>query len=106
MSKLSTHELDLETQLSLVAKIRQAAQRYQAAPAESGSAALQAYISAVECLARHIEARCDASHLARTIPIAAPRARARHAIAVTAKPRTAHRVIPFPAAAASPITAA
>jgi len=102
MSKLSTHELDLETQLSLVAKIRHAAQRYKAAPAESGSAALQAYIAAVECLAQHIEDRCDRTRMARTIPMPIHRPRAGHA----AKARSTSRVIPFPAASASPITAA
>jgi hypothetical protein len=108
MSKLSTPELDLEIQLSLVAKIRQTAQRYKIAPAESGSAALQAYIAALECLAQHIEARCGASRLTRTIFLPAHRSRARHPISETAKPRSASRVIPFPAAnsGASPITAA
>jgi hypothetical protein len=107
MSKLSTHELDREIQLSLVVKIREAAQRYKAEPAESGSSALQAYITALECLAQHIESRCGVSRLPRTTVLSAHRLRAKQPVSETAKSRTGTRVIPFPAAnGASPFTAA
>jgi len=101
MSKLSTHELDLAIQLSLVAKVREAGQRYMAEPGESASSAVRAYISALECLAEHIEAKCHESRLFQT-PLNNP-------LSATAKPRTGHRVIPFPAAqgaGGSPLTAA
>jgi hypothetical protein len=64
MSKVSTQELDLQIQLSLVAKIRQAANTYKTAPGEAGSAALQSYIAALECLAEHIATRCRGSQVA------------------------------------------
>jgi hypothetical protein len=86
MSKLSTHDLDREIQL--VAKIREAAQRYNAEPVESDSTALHAYLAALERLAQHIEDRCSAQRL-------------------DGKTRTTSRVIPFPAAnGPSPLTAA
>jgi hypothetical protein len=108
MSKLSTHELDLAIQLSLVAKVKKAAQRYMAEPAESGSTAQQAYISALECLAEHIEAKCHESRLFQTAALPANRL-SKNSLSATAKPRTGHRVIPFPAAhgaGGSPLTAA
>jgi len=108
MSKLSTHDLDRAIQLSLVAKIKEAARRYTAEPAESGSAALQAYISALECLAEHIEAKCHESRLFQTTALPADRLR-KNSLSATAKPRAGHRVIPFPAAhgsGGSPLTAA
>jgi hypothetical protein len=109
MSKLSTHELDLAIQLSLVAKVKEAARRYMAEPAESASTAQQAYISALECLAEHIEAKCRESQLFQTSALAAHRLRSKHCLSETAKSRTGHRVIPFPAArgaGGSPLTAA
>jgi hypothetical protein len=109
MSKLSTHELELAIQLSLVAKVKEAAQRYMAEPAESASSAQQAYISALECLAEHIEAKCHESRLFKTTALPVDRLRARNSLSETAKPRTGHRVIPFPAvrgAGGSPLTAA
>jgi len=109
MSKLSTHELDFAIQLSLVAKVKEAAHRYAAEPAESGSSALQAYISALECLAEHIEAKCHESLLFKTTALPVHRLRAKNSLSATAKPRAGHRVIPFPAgvgAGGSPLTAA
>ena len=80
--KDTSHELDLQIQVSLVAKIRQAAQRYKTEPVETDSAAFLAYVSALECLADHIDAKCRAA-------------------------RPVHRVIPFPATGSnSPLTAA
>jgi hypothetical protein len=95
MSKISTQELDLQIQLSLVSKIREAARRYKAEPAESGSAALQSYVSALECLAEHIETKCRGLRLAQEA-LRAQRLRK------SANPR----VIPFPSDGASPLTAA
>jgi hypothetical protein len=109
MSKLSTHELDLAIQLSLVAKVKEAARRCTAEPAESGSTALRAYISALECLAEHIEAKCRESRLFQTSELSAQRFRGKNSLSETAKPRASHRVIPFPAAhgpGGSPLTAA
>jgi hypothetical protein len=109
MSRLSTNELDLAIQLSLVAKVKEAARRYTAEPAESASTALQAYISALECLAEHIEAKCHESRLFQTTALPANRLRAKNSLSATAKSRTGHRVIPFPAAqgaGGSPLTAA
>ena len=106
---ISTHELDLAIQLSLVAKVKEAAQRYTAEPAECGSTALRAYISALECLAEHIEAKCRESQLFETAAFSAHRFRAKNSLSETARPTTGHRVIPFPAAHGSggwPFTAA
>jgi hypothetical protein len=58
MSKVSTQDPDLQIQLSLVARIRQAAMWYQAAPAEASSDALQSYLASLECLAEHVAAKC------------------------------------------------
>jgi hypothetical protein len=105
----STQELDLAIQLSLVAKIKEAAQRYTPEPAESGSTALRAYISALECLAEHIEAKCRESVLFHTPALPAHRLGGRNSLSAVAKPRTSHRVIPFPTARGSddsPFTAA
>jgi hypothetical protein len=77
MKNDSSHELDLQIQLSLVTKIRQAARQYKAEPVETDSAAFLAYVSALECLADHIDAKCRAS-------------------------RPMHRVIPFPVIGSNP----
>ena len=98
MSRLSSHEVEI--QLSLVARIRRTAQQYKSAPAGCDSAALQAYIAALECLAQHIETRCEAKRFVRPIPIAVHGSRSHHSM----KSASAPRVIPFPTA--SPITAA
>lgn len=94
MTKNSSHELDLQIQLSLVAKIRQAAQRYKSEPVEPGSAALLAYVSALEGLADHIDTKCRATRLAQEHPLN------------EAVKRSAQRVIQFPASSSSPLTAA
>ena len=65
MSKLSTQELDLQIQLTLVARIRQAARMYKTAPAEAGPAALQSYVAALECLAEHVTAKCRGARLSQ-----------------------------------------
>jgi hypothetical protein len=89
MSHISTHELDLQIQLSLVAKIRQAAQRYKSEPVEPGSAALLAYVVALEGLADHIDTRCRGSQLGREIELRAQRPR-QHSV-------SDQRVLQFPA---------
>jgi hypothetical protein len=95
MMKDSTHESDLQIQLSLVAKIRQAAQRYKSEPVEPGSTALLAYVSALECLADHIDTKCRGTRLAQGHPLGG------------AAKRSSHRVIQFPAGGSnSPLTAA
>ena len=95
MTKDSSHELDLQIQLSLVAKIRQAAQRYKSEPVEPGSATLLAYVSALECLADHIDTKCRGARLAQEHPLS------------DAAKRSAQRVIQFPAGGSnSPFTAA
>jgi hypothetical protein len=105
MSKVSTHELDMQIQLSLVAKIRQAAQRYKSEPAEEGSTALLSYIAALEGLAEHIEAKTRGARLAYETELRAERLKL--PISETAKPRPGQRVIQFPASnGASPLTAA
>ena len=109
MSKLSTQELDLAIQLSLVAKVKEAAQRYSAEPVESGSTALRAYIAALECLAEHIEGKCRESRLFQASALSAHRLRGKNPLTESAKSRTGHQVIPFPAAhgsGGSPFTAA
>jgi len=104
MSKTSSHELDLQIQLTLVAKIRQAAQRYKSEPAGSDTAALLSYVAALEGLAEHIEAKTRGSQLANETQIRAERLR-RHAASEAT--HTDQRVIAFPAAGgASPLTAA
>lgn len=105
MSKVSTHELDLQIQLSLVAKIREAARRYKAEPLEPGSAALLAYVAALESLANHIEGRCRNSQLSRANELRSERLR-KPPLPETAKARGDHRVIPFPVAGATPTSAA
>ncbi|HEX3743946.1 MAG TPA: hypothetical protein VHW09_08445 [Bryobacteraceae bacterium] len=105
MSKESTHELDLQIQLSLVAKIRQAAQRYKAEPLEPGSASLLAYVAALESLADHIDARCRGSQLTHETEMRTLQLR-KQLLSETDKARATHRVIPFPSAGNSPITAA
>jgi len=106
MSKLSTRELDLEIQLSLVAKIRQAARQYKAEPAGAGSAALESYIAALETLAQHIEAKCRAALIPPVDTLPAQRLR-RQTLSDGARSKTGQRVIPFPAASGtSPLTAA
>ena len=97
MSKISTQELDLQIQLSLVDRIRQAALRYRSAPAEASSDALQSYVASLECLAEHVAAKCRVSRLFQAAAIPAHR-----------KPGTGTRVIPFPANGSSdpPFTAA
>ena len=106
MSKISTQELDLQIQLSLVAKIRQAAQCYKAEPAEPGSAALQSYVAALECLAEHIDTKCRGMRLAQETALRAERLR-KNARDAAAKAGANPRVIPFPSAnGASPLTAA
>lgn len=107
MSKLSQQELDLQIQLALVAKIRQAAHMYKATPVEPGSAALQSYVAALERLADHIAARCRGSqpYLEIAVPAHAPHDR-RH-FSASAKTKSGPRVIPFPSAnGPSPFTAA
>jgi len=106
MSKVATHELDLQIQISLVAKIRQAAQRYKSEPAGPDSAALQSYVAALECLAEHIEAKTRGSQLAHETELRAERLRQYH-MSETAKPKSDQRVITFPATnGSSPLTAA
>jgi hypothetical protein len=105
MSKVATHELDLQIQISLVAKIRQAAQRYKSEPAGPDSAALQTYVAALEGLAEHIEAKTRGSQLARETELRADRLR-QHALSETAKPRSDQRVIAFPTSGSSPQNAA
>jgi len=100
MSKVSSQELDLQIQLSLVAKIRQAAQRYKNDPAESGSTALQSYIAALEGLADHIDIRCRGSRLFQEAEAAARRTHAKQPQTESGNPRT-ERVIPFPGASPS-----
>ena len=90
MSRAS-EELDLRIQFSLVTRIRQAATVYKAAHPEVRSAELRQYLSALECLAEYV---------------AAKRRRPRP---VTAMPKTASRVIPFPQQqpnSSGPLTAA
>jgi hypothetical protein len=106
MSKVSTHELDMQIQLSLVAKIRQAAQRYKSEPAEEGSSALLSYIAALEGLAEHIEAKTRGARLAYETELRAERFR-KLPMSETSKPRADQRVIQFPAAnGTTPLTAA
>ncbi len=106
MSKVATHELDLQIQISLVAKIRQAAQRYKSEPAGPDSAALLSYVAALEGLAEHIEAKTRGSQLARETELRAERLR-QQIVAESAKQRGDQRVISFPAAnGTSPLTAA
>jgi hypothetical protein len=96
--------LDLQIQISLVAKIRQAAQRYKSEPAGPDSAALQSYVAALECLAEHIEAKTRGSQLAHETELRAERIRQ---MSETAKPKSDQRVIAFPATnGSSPLTAA
>jgi hypothetical protein len=107
MSKLSAEELERQIEVSLVARIRHAAHLYEIAPLEAGSAALQSYVAALECLAEHVAAKFRASR--RTIETVIPtdRFHAGHHLAGPAKPRTDHRVIPFPSVNGnSPLTAA
>jgi len=107
MSKLSQQEMDLQIQLSLVAKIRQAAHLYKAAPTEPGSAALQSYVAALERLADHIAAKCRGSELFMQSVDSANVHRNRHHLPQSARPRTGSRVIPFPSASGpTPFTAA
>ena len=75
MSHVSPQELDLQIQLSLVAKIRQAAQRYKSEPVDAGSAALLSYVAALEGLADHIDTRCRGSQLGQEIELRAQRMR-------------------------------
>ena len=103
MSKASTQEFDLQIQLSLVARIRHAAHMYKAAPSET--AALRSYVSALECLAEYIAAKCRESQPTRETPLPAPRLR-RHPLSEVAKPRTENRVIPFPSPEGAPLPAA
>jgi hypothetical protein len=105
MSKLSTQQLDLHIQLSLVARIREAAQRYQAEPVESGSTTLESYIAALEHLAEHIELKCRGALISETAALPAQRLR-KQTLSETAKHKTGERVIPFPASGGSPLTAA
>ena len=108
MSKRSTRQVDLKTRLSLVAKIRCAAQLYRAEPAKLASAALRSYVAALECVPNHVETKCRGpqlfhrnSLLANRIPAAAARiaAVANPAVAnpAVAHSRARHRVLQFPA---------
>jgi hypothetical protein len=107
MSKLSAQELDLQIQLSLVARIKQAAHMYKAAPAEAGSAALESYVAALECLAEHIAAKCRGSRLTLKTTDPAHRLRAARHLPEPVKPGSDCRVIPFPSATGNPpLTAA
>lgn len=97
MSKVSPSELDWQIQLSLVAKIRQAAHLYRSSPEEPESPALLSYVAALECLAEYVAAKCRESRLVleREAP-AYPLPVRRHLYAA-ARLRTESRVIPFPA---------
>jgi hypothetical protein len=100
MSTISSHELDLQIQLSLVAKIREAAQRYKSEPVDSGSTALRSYVAALEKLANHIEAKTRSSQLAHATA-------RKHPLPQASTPRTDRRVIAFPSSSgSSPFTAA
>jgi hypothetical protein len=104
MSKLSTQQMDLQIQLSLVAKIREAARRYRTEPAESDPTALQSYIAALELLAEHIELKCRGALISEASALRTQRLR-KHALSETAKHKAGERVIPFPGSGA-PLTAA
>jgi hypothetical protein len=107
MSKLSTEELDLQIQLTLVARIRHAAHLYRIAPAEAGSAAFQSYVAALECLAEHIAAKCRGARVSLETAVPAHRLGAAHHPSGPGKPGTERRVIAFPSAnGSSPQTAA
>lgn len=102
MSKVSPSELDLKIQLSLVAKIRQAAHLYKSAPEEPESPALLSYVAALECLAEYVAARCRESRpsletAAPTYPLPVKRHLYAAARLASARLRTECRVIPFPA---------
>src|SRR5580698_4615225 len=105
MSKASNQELDLQIQLSLVARIRQAGHRLKDSPAEE--TALRSYVSALECLAEYVSAKCQESHPQpeRATPLAMPRLR-KPAVSETAKPKSGSRVIPFPSQEHAPLGAA
>jgi hypothetical protein len=104
MSKSSHRDLELQIQLSLVARVRQAAHLYRSAPAEN--AALQSYVSALECLAEYVATKCQETQPVSEIP-ATPRLRGRQQLALTPKPpRAEGRVIPFPSSAGAPLPAA
>ncbi len=97
MSK--THDLGSRMELSLIARIRQAAHMYKAAPAKVD--ALESYVSALECLAEYVSAKCLESHNNITpLPVR------QVALPETARPRIASRVIPFPSRDNAPLTAA
>lgn len=102
MSKESTLEVNIPC--SLVAAVKQAAQRYRATPDRGRSAALESYVTALEVLADYVSSRSpvpiDGSARAEQIRRAAP---------ARAHSRAGSTVIPFRAASAGsgwPFTAA
>jgi hypothetical protein len=93
MSK--TNELDLQIQHSLVARIRQAAHSYQAAPTETR--ALESYVTALESLAAYVSAKCREAQ-----PIPFPE----RPVSDAPKAKSISRVIQFPSPVRAPLGAA
>ena len=102
MSKSSPHDLELQIQASLLARIRDAAHTYRSAPSEEDG--LRCYVAALECLAEYVATKCQEMRPPQEIPLAA-RIR-RHPLAEAVRSRPDNRVIPFPCPAGAPFPAA
>jgi len=70
MPRPSSEELDLHIQVSLLAKIRHAANAYNAASSNASPHALENYLSSLESLAEYVAARWRGARVFEEAPVA------------------------------------